>query len=192
MLTKTAIRQPSLSLSITFPCSVKVSPPINLQKETGANSIKPDCRTTLLTDSSPLPQCSDWKAVDRNISCAYSLYRLHPVGPSDTFRTRTLSHRLAQKDTMRRQLILQCEWKKKERWSGFLSVLEFYTGIDFSSELNWIFNSKSLNSSSAACLITLQRAVPFNRWWFLTANRSISDRLIKQMLHFATQMYVCA
>lgn len=52
MLTEPAIRQLSLSRSITSPCAAQVRPPINLQKATGANSVVLHCRAMLLTDRS--------------------------------------------------------------------------------------------------------------------------------------------
>lgn len=86
---KSVIRQLPLSRLITAPFSAKVSPPINLQKVTGANSIMlytaGQCRwvTGGLASVLWLTSCeqrSSWTPLS-----------VWPGGLSDTFRKRTLS-----------------------------------------------------------------------------------------------------
>lgn len=75
------IRRQFLSLSIALPCSAEVSPPINLQEETVANSIILDCGAVFLSDSSTcLGALIDKLWTRAVIPCAECLYLCDPVG----------------------------------------------------------------------------------------------------------------
>lgn len=172
------IRRQFLSLSIALPCSAEVSPPINLQEETVANSIILDCGAVFLSDSSTcLGALIDKLWTRAVIPCAECLYLCDPVGYLTHLGRGHYHFQISSIKTM------QDEFDYNNLHSGKLVLVSgnynkftFFSKFDFSiTQLmlwglcpNVIFPSWLLHLSI---------------WCWVTASRSIrKNRFIENML----------